>query len=95
MEDFDVVLAVDTQRGWYQSEGKALGDELRHLSEQYARVVFLGVSMGGNAALRYAHLADLVLVFAAQVVPRSESKSTVSNNLTNVRFEPIVDILKC
>jgi hypothetical protein len=67
IDDFDVVLAVDTSRNWYHKDGKALGEELRDLSDQYAKVVFLGVSMGGNAALRYAYLADLVLVFAAQM----------------------------
>lgn len=77
LRDFDVLCLCDSNAQWYYDrEGEPSGAsverleverKLRSLVAGYRRVMFLGVSMGGFAALEYAHLADTVAVFGPQI----------------------------
>ncbi|CAJ1354864.1 unnamed protein product [Effrenium voratum] len=68
--DFDVLSLCDTGAQWYcdvaEREQLQLESKLREFVKNYRRVIFLGVSMGGFAALSNSHLANSVLVFGPQ-----------------------------
>lgn len=68
--DFDVLSLCDTAAQWYadatEREQLKLESKLQKFVKDYRRVVFLGVSMGGFAALSNSHLASSVLVFGPQ-----------------------------
>ncbi|CAE7215109.1 ERBIN [Symbiodinium natans] len=70
LQDFDVLTLCDTGAQWYTdvSEREQLEVErrLREIVPRYKRVILLGVSMGGFAALSNSHLAHSVLVFGPQ-----------------------------
>merc|ERR1719336_517375 len=70
VKDFDILSLCDTNAQWYcDTDMLELGVEakLQGLVSQYRRVLFLGVSMCGFAALKFSHLADTVAVFGPQV----------------------------
>ena len=68
-----VAHAMDTAKSWYDSPpppraaagGVWWDAALAELCAPYARVVFLGDSMGATAALRFARHAAAVVAFAA------------------------------
>ena len=71
---FDVVFAADPAASWYTGGAcwryrgdAALRRVLRGLRQRYEHVAFVGDSMGGSAALRYAEHADAVQALAPQV----------------------------
>lgn len=69
LQDFDVLCMCDSNAQWYydtDSHKLDVESKLRDLVAGYRSVLFLGVSMGGFAALSYAHLADTVAVFGPQ-----------------------------
>ena len=73
-QDFDVLFAADPAASWYTGGAcwryrgdAALRSVLRGLRGRYDRVAFVGDSMGGSAALRYAQYADAVVALAPQV----------------------------
>ena len=71
----NVAHALDTAKSWYSSnpttgdfDGGAWWDAtLAELCAPYRKVVLLGDSMGGTAALRFARHADAVVAFVPQV----------------------------
>ena len=71
----NVAHALDTAKSWYTTDpttgsfdGGAWWDAtLAELCKPYQRVVLLGDSMGGTAALRFARHADAVVAFVPQV----------------------------
>ena len=71
----NVAHALDTAKSWYCSnpttgdfDGGAWWDAaLAELCKPYQRVVLLGDSMGGTAALRFARHADAVVAFVPQI----------------------------
>ena len=73
-QEFDVLFAADPAASWYTGGAcwRYRGDAslklvLRGLRRRYDRVCFIGDSMGGSAALRYAQYADAVCALAPQV----------------------------
>ena len=73
-QEFDVLFAADPAASWYTGGAcwryrgdAALRSVLRGLRRRYDRVCFIGDSMGGSAALRYAQYADAVVALAPQV----------------------------
>ena len=73
-QEFDVLFAADPAASWYTGGAcwryrgdAALRSVLRGLRRRYDRVAFVGDSMGGSAALRYAQYADAVCALAPQV----------------------------
>lgn len=67
---FDVLYVVDPCRAWYGGGDDGWGEyyaRLERCLEGYARVVMLGDSMGGTAALLASPLATHVLAFCPQV----------------------------
>ena len=78
-QDFDVLFAADPAASWYTGGAcwryrgdAALRSVLRGLRRRYDRVAFVGDSMGGSAALRYAQYADAVVALAPQVSDLAE-----------------------
>ncbi len=76
---FDVLFAADPAASWYTGGAcwryrgdAALRSVLRGLRGRYDRVCFVGDSMGGSAALRYAQYADAVVALAPQVTNLAE-----------------------
>jgi hypothetical protein len=77
--EFDVLFAADPAASWYTGGAcwryrgdAALRRVLRGLRNRYDRVAFVGDSMGGSAALRYASYADAVCALAPQVTNLAE-----------------------
>ena len=78
-QEFDVLFAADPAASWYTGGAcwryrgdAALRRVLRGLRRRYGRVAFVGDSMGGSAALRYAQYADAVCALAPQVTNLAE-----------------------
>ena len=78
-QEFDVLFAADPAASWYTGGAcwryrgdAALRSVLRGLRGRYDRVAFVGDSMGGSAALRYAQYADAVCALAPQVTNLAE-----------------------
>ena len=78
-QEFDVLFAADPAASWYTGGAcwryrgdAALRSVLRGLRRRYDRVAFVGDSMGGSAALRYAQYADAVCALAPQVTNLAE-----------------------
>ena len=78
-QEFDVLFAADPAASWYTGGAcwryrgdAALRSVLRGLGRRYGRVAFVGDSMGGSAALRYAQYADAVCALAPQVTNLAE-----------------------
>ena len=78
-QEFDVLFAADPAASWYTGGAcwryrgdAALRSVLRGLGRRYGRVAFVGDSMGGSAALRYAQYADAVVALAPQVTDLAE-----------------------
>lgn len=75
LEDFDVLLLVDPARCWYHSPESGasnlqLGsfhEDFAAVASRYSRVLAVGASMGGFAALRCADFVDAVMAFGPQV----------------------------
>ena len=78
-QEFDVLFAADPAASWYTGGAcwryrgdAALRSVLRGFRRRYDRVCFIGDSMGGSAALRYAQYADAVCALAPQVTNLAE-----------------------
>jgi hypothetical protein len=75
----NVAHALDTAKTWYCSnpmtghfdDGAWWDATLAELCKPYQKVVLLGDSMGGTAALRFARHADAVVAFVPQIDLRS------------------------
>jgi Phytanoyl-CoA dioxygenase (PhyH) len=72
--NFDVLHVMDFAYSWYCQDptgswngGDYYERELQSRLRPYARVLFLGDSMGGSAALRFSYLAHSVIAFTPQI----------------------------
>jgi Phytanoyl-CoA dioxygenase (PhyH) len=72
--NFDVLHVMDFAYSWYCQDptcswkgGDYYERELQSRLQPYAKVLFLGDSMGGSAALRFSHLAHAVIAFTPQI----------------------------
>lgn len=74
--NFDIRYLLANENDWYLSGVRGLSDGLVHsaqdiraIAEKYSKVIFVGNSMGGYAALHFGALcgADRVIAFAPQV----------------------------
>lgn len=78
---FDVLYVVDPHRGWYgggDDGWAAYESQLHRCMEGYTRVVLLGDSMGGTAALLASPMATHVLAFCPQVATARVSTLTAA-----------------
>eukprot|EP00929_Paragymnodinium_shiwhaense_P047990 TRINITY_DN24330_c0_g1_i1.p1 TRINITY_DN24330_c0_g1~~TRINITY_DN24330_c0_g1_i1.p1 ORF type:complete len:909 (+),score=148.87 TRINITY_DN24330_c0_g1_i1:111-2837(+) len=71
VKDFDVLALCDTNAQWYYDTESAhrklfVRKRLEEIAAKYKKVVLVGASMGGFAALSHSDLADLVAVFGPQ-----------------------------
>jgi hypothetical protein len=96
--DFDVVLVRDINCTWYQmplpgrpDSRSLLIEYLTHVAQNYDRVITMGGSMGGFAAIMFGRLldADLALPFAPQTCIYSEPGKIVGDERFKPRFERI------
>ncbi|CAE7472186.1 CPK3 [Symbiodinium natans] len=65
--DFDVLTAIDHRMRWYSEDRPSLQEAFRELRPRYSKMLFVGASMGGFAALLHGGvLADGVLALNPQ-----------------------------
>jgi hypothetical protein len=72
--NIDVLHVMDYAYSWYCQDpsctwngGEYYMDELRKRLQPYTKILFLGDSMGGAAALRFSQLAHTVIAFTPQI----------------------------
>jgi hypothetical protein len=95
----NVAHALDTAKSWYTSDpttgvfdGGAWWDAtLAELCAPYKKVVLLGDSMGGTAALRFARHADAVVAFVPQIDLRDFPTPCDRVNFDDARRERLRD----
>jgi len=103
-DSLDVLHVLDPAFSWYQQdpscEWKGLEyyhNQIKELTSSYHRVMYLGDSMGGAAALLFADLADKVLVFTPQIdistydaIKRKDFPSHLRSRFKDI----IIDVVK-
>lgn len=95
--DIDIAYALDTSQSWFSTnpmtgsfDGGAWWDsELYDLCSPYSRVCFIGESMGGSGALRFArHCTDSVVALVPQI-NLEEFSSPIRADFTSTRISDL------
>jgi hypothetical protein len=100
---FDVLFVADPSQSWYQKDSRGNFNgfneyerRLRIASRPYSHISIVGDSMGGSAALLFAHLAtDSIVAFSPQVNLHGDQHVSRNdlNETTRDLFQP--SLLNC